>query len=242
MRDPVTESQTGGQCLPRRRGATWVTEEVGGMFSNKGRSSAFEVCDEQGTRAHADGATPNRVVPLDLEQLFRAHHDFVWSTLAMRGVPRSMVDDATQEVFLVLVRRRYELDGSRPVKGLLYGIARNVARAIRRRLPATDEHGAERLAELASSQRDLERASDVARAIDRTFRFLDTLDEARRDAFVLTEIEQMTAPEITEILGVNLNTVYSRVHDARKRYAAFLRREHGEAPHRDAGPAVGAHG
>jgi RNA polymerase sigma-70 factor, ECF subfamily len=36
--------------------------------------------------------------------------------------------------------------------------------------------------------------------------------------FVMTDLEQMSAPEISEALGVNLNTVYSRLRAAR---AAF---------------------
>jgi RNA polymerase sigma-70 factor (ECF subfamily) len=39
-------------------------------------------------------------------------------------------------------------------------------------------------------------------------RVLGDLDEAKREVFVLGELEQLTAPEIAETLGVNVNTVY----------------------------------
>jgi RNA polymerase sigma-70 factor (ECF subfamily) len=40
--------------------------------------------------------------------------------------------------------------------------------------------------------------------------------------FVLSELEEMTAPEISAALGVNLNTVYSRLRAARRDFDAAL--------------------
>jgi RNA polymerase sigma-70 factor (ECF subfamily) len=40
--------------------------------------------------------------------------------------------------------------------------------------------------------------------------------------FSLTELEDMTAPEIASALGVNVNTVYSRLRIARRALAARL--------------------
>ena len=53
---------------------------------------------------------------------------------------------------------------------------------------------------------------EAARFIDR---FLDSLDDERRAAFVLAELEQLSAPEIAAVVGVPLNTVYSRLRLAR---------------------------
>ena len=53
-------------------------------------------------------------------------------------------------------------------------------------------------------------------------RILGTLDEDKRAVFVLAEIEQMSAPEIAEALGVNVNTVYSRLRAARREVEAAL--------------------
>jgi len=44
---------------------------------------------------------------------------------------------------------------------------------------------------------------------------LETIDVGRRAVLVLHEIEEMTAPEIAEVLGIPLNTVYSRLRVAR---------------------------
>ena len=44
---------------------------------------------------------------------------------------------------------------------------------------------------------------------------LDTLSDDQRVVLVLAEIEGMTAPEISEVTGVGLNTVYTRLRRAR---------------------------
>ena len=53
-------------------------------------------------------------------------------------------------------------------------------------------------------------------------RFLERLDDSRRTVFVMIELEQVPAPEVARALGVNLNTVYSRLRSARQAFAAAL--------------------
>ena len=61
-------------------------------------------------------------------------------------------------------------------------------------------------------------------------RFLDSLDDDLRAAFVLAELEQLTAPEIAAVVGLPLNTVYSRLRLARIAFAkAIARHQAGEA-------------
>ena len=58
----------------------------------------------------------------DLAALYAAHHEFVWRVLVNLGVPRSAVEDAVQDVFLVMHRRRDELEDRGAPRGLLFGI------------------------------------------------------------------------------------------------------------------------
>jgi RNA polymerase sigma-70 factor (ECF subfamily) len=44
--------------------------------------------------------------------------------------------------------------------------------------------------------------------------------------FVLAELEQMSAPEIATLLGVPLNTVYSRLRLARLEFSKAVMRHH----------------
>jgi RNA polymerase sigma-70 factor (ECF subfamily) len=54
--------------------------------------------------------------------------------------------------------------------------------------------------------------AEAARLVQR---WLDELDDDKREVFVLAELEQMTAKEIAEAIGSNASTVYSRLRAAR---------------------------
>ena len=41
----------------------------------------------------------------------------------------------------------------------------------------------------------------------------------------MSELEELTAPEIAQALEVNLNTVYTRLRAARERFIRFVREE-----------------
>lgn len=61
------------------------------------------------------------------------------------------------------------------------------------------------------------------------FRALEGMPEDQRAVFVLAELEQMSAPEIARALEVNLNTVYSRLRAARRKFAESVGGGDGEA-------------
>jgi RNA polymerase sigma-70 factor (ECF subfamily) len=74
-------------------------------------------------------------------------------------------------------------------------------------------------------------ALDARRELDQLDRALNTIEVGRRAVLVLHEIEEMTAPEIARVLGIPLNTVYSRLRVAREELEdamARLRQEPGE--------------
>src|SRR5690242_6095179 len=76
---------------------------------------------------------------LPFEDLYRDNFGFVWRNARRLGVPESQVDDAVQEVFIVLHRRRAELEQRGPVRAVLFRILVRVAadqrRAFRRKSP-----------------------------------------------------------------------------------------------------------
>jgi RNA polymerase sigma-70 factor (ECF subfamily) len=68
---------------------------------------------------------------------------------------------------------------------------------------------------------DLAVLSDELRLL---WRLLGELDPLKREVFVLAELEEMTAPEIAEAIGIPLNTAYSRLRVARQEFEdAFAR-------------------
>lgn len=159
--------------------------------------------------------------PDEFDAIYRAHVDFVWRSLRRLGVRDSALDDATQEVFLVVHRRFHEFRPGSSIKAWLFAIAQRAAsdqrRWVRRKgnlLPLHDELP-------AHAQSPLDHAI-TQQASDLVLEFLQQLDEPRRVAFILSDLEQMTAPEIGSALNVNTNTIYYRIASARKAFAAFV--------------------
>jgi RNA polymerase sigma-70 factor (ECF subfamily) len=169
-------------------------------------------------------SSPRPPTPAEFDALYRAHVDFVWRSLRRLGVREAALDDATQEVFMVVHRRFGEFRPGSSVKAWLFAIAQRTAsdhrRWVRRKgnlLPLHEE---------LTTQQDSPLDSAMTRqATDRVLAFLSQLDESRRVAFILSDLEQMTAPEIGAALGVNVNTVYYRIASARKAFAAFVEQD-----------------
>lgn len=163
--------------------------------------------------------------PEEFDAVYRANVDFVWRSLRRLGVRDAALDDATQEVFMVVHRRFHEFRPGSSIKAWLFAIAQRAAsdqrRWVRRKGNLLPLHEDMPASSNASSPLD---NAITRQATDRVLEFLEKLDEPRRVAFILSDLEQMTAPEIGAALGVNINTVYYRIASARKAFAAFVER------------------
>ena len=143
-------------------------------------------------------------------ELFAEHGDLVYRTLQYLGVPIGSVDDALQDVFVTAHRRWDAFEGRASPRTWLYGIARRVAWRYRRNHKTRD-------ARFVLTERPLEGAHapfEQANARRSVQALLEGLDEDKRAAFVLVEVEGFTAAEAAELLEVPLGTVYSRVRAA----------------------------
>jgi RNA polymerase sigma-70 factor (ECF subfamily) len=152
--------------------------------------------------------------------LYADHFAFVWRNLRRLGVAPAALDDACQDVFLVVHRRMDDLPPA-DVRSWLFGILRRVAadhrRAVRRRGAVPIEAIAEPAAPGAAPDRQ-------AGAAELVHRILDQLDSDKREVLVLAELEQMTAPEIAAAIDAPINTVYSRLRAARAAFERLARR------------------
>lgn len=160
---------------------------------------------------------------LDLGELYDAHVVRVWRTLVRLGVPAASVEDAVQDVFLTAHQRRAVLRGVASPEAWLLGVAVRVAanarRAVHRR---TLEPVAEDLMDLGP---DPHEQTEARRRLAELQRALGRLPDEQREAIVLVDFEQLTAPEVADALGVSANTVSSRLRLGR----AALRRVLAEA-------------
>jgi len=206
----------------------------GGAFSITGaggsRHSAEEVTAPSPVQPH--GKTEDGVIPTPaLEAIYDEYFDFVWRSLRRLGIRAGLLEDALQDVFLVVHRRLAEFEQRSSLKTWLFGICLRVASDYARRSrsrPATTE-----LLEVvdADAPDPLEQA-----ARSEAVEFLDAqlwaLDPDKRAVFILGELEGMSGPEIAEAVGANVNTVMSRLKAARAQFEAAVRR-HQARDHRN---------
>jgi RNA polymerase sigma-70 factor (ECF subfamily) len=145
--------------------------------------------------------------------LYREQFGFVWRMLTHFGVPDAALEDGAQDVFVVVHRRWSDWKPGVSARSWLYGIVRRVA-ADHRRSRARHDRKLEALPEPGRS-RDVEAEVAERELIGALERALAELEAGQRDAFVLSELEGMTAKEIGDALGANPNTVASRLRAAR---------------------------
>lgn len=156
-------------------------------------------------------------------EFYDAHAASVYRGLRRLGVTPASLEDATQEVFLIAFERAEMFERRSSVRTWLHGIAFNVAR---RHFYSSSRSNAERLSEILADDRSPNQEETLARkrAVEEIYVLLDHLSPDQRAVFVLTELEQLSAPEIAEITGAPLNTVYSRLRLGRREFDAALRR------------------
>jgi RNA polymerase sigma-70 factor (ECF subfamily) len=165
----------------------------------------------------------------EFSSVYTQHVGFVWRVLQGMGVPAALVADAAQDVFVVVHKRLPEFEPRHAITTWLFAIAYRVASNYRRnlkRIRATeplDEHLRDDGPTPAESAERVE-AQRLALAL------LDEIDEEKRVVLVLAEIEQLSAPEISALLGLPLNTVYTQLRRARQQFSRALAARHKVSP------------
>lgn len=161
----------------------------------------------------------------EFRELFRQHAPFVWRVLRRHGVAPADLEDVCQEVFTVVHRRLSEFEGRSSFRTWLYEVARRSALAQRRRAARLATPGE---FELAAADDDApDRRVDRQRALAWLHWALTQLDEEKREAFVLYELEQLTLAEVASAMLCSINAVHYRVLSARRELSKLSRRSGG---------------
>lgn len=155
----------------------------------------------------------------DFEHLFKAEYVYVCRSLRRLGVHDADVVDIAQELFVIVHRELAQYDRSRPVRPWLYAFVVRLAANYRKLRRHIYERGGEGL---DPNKCDVD---DAVEARDLVLRALDTLDEEKRTALVLFDLEGFDGKEVAEMIGVPPNTAYSRLRLAREAVRAFVRRD-----------------
>lgn len=172
------------------------------------------------------GSSAGHAVP-SFEAIYEQFFDFVWRSSRRLGVEEAALDDAVQEVFVVVHRKLHTFQGRSSLRTWLFSITLRVAsehrRARRRKAPErpNDPGDLSALPDLKTGPHESAARAEAALVLRR---FLDDLDDDRRAVFILAELEGMSAPEIAEATSANLNTVYARIRSARQSFEEAVRR------------------
>ena len=181
--------------------------------------------------SHGPRRDPAPVAPNnpDFDAIYEQWFDDVNRWVRAMGGPLPDREDLVQDVFLVAHRRLKDFDGAN-VGGWLYQIARRRVRDYRRlrwvksvllrRAPLSEAAPLK-----GPGPADTLETKEKRRVLEH---LLEKLNQTERAALVLFEIEGYSGQEIARIQGVPLNTVWARIHKARKKLRSELGRLNGE--------------
>jgi RNA polymerase sigma-70 factor (ECF subfamily) len=148
--------------------------------------------------------------------LVREQSRNVWRTLRRLGVPTDLLDDATQDVFIIASRKLDSIEAG-VERSFLYGTALRVAANLRRscqarRCDPLDEH-TNLPWQNAPDTEQLVHRKQLRELLDQ---ILDKMPDDLREVFVLFELEKLTRSELADLLGLPAGTIASRLRRARE--------------------------
>jgi RNA polymerase sigma-70 factor, ECF subfamily len=160
--------------------------------------------------------------------LFRTYRGVIARALRSMGVAERHVEEATQDVFLIVLRKlpAYEPRGN--LFTWIFGIAKNIAAEHRRR-ESQSPLASEDVPPLADAAAHGE---DSIAACDLLARLLAVIaEDDHRHAFVLYHLEAWTMPEIGQLFSVPPTTIKSWIARAQRDVEAAARRLHAHDRH-----------
>ncbi len=196
--------------------------------STASRHDPFRMLPDAAPESVASVAAPrahvNRDRDVAVRTMLERHFSFVYRTLRRLGVPASDVQDAAQQVFMITSDN---FDRILPGKqrAFVLGVALRVAANARRAAGSCRT-----MANSKAVDAHIDPAPDAEELLDRK-RTREALDGALeslslelRTVFVLFEFEELSSPEIADLLELPVGTVASRLRRARQRFLIEVER------------------
>jgi RNA polymerase sigma-70 factor (ECF subfamily) len=161
-------------------------------------------------------------LPLDFTSVYDHYFDEVLHWIRAFGGPEAELEDLAQEVFVVVRRKLRAFDGGN-LPGWLYKIAKLTVRDHGRRAWFRRIFRGSRAVELdqmPSAAGDPEEALAQRETQRLFYHLVGKMSTRRRETFLLYEVEGYSGEEIARMQDVPLNTVWTRLHHARKEFLA----------------------
>lgn len=165
--------------------------------------------------------------PEAVAELFDRFHEQVTRYLSRIVSASADVEDLVQTTFLEIAKGNAHFRGRSSVRSWLFGIATNVVRHhFRAQTRRKNLAGALAMLGASPSGESAGEIVDARSALETVQRTLEALPENLRIAFVLCEIEGLSARDAGEALGASESAVWKRVSDARKALVHALGEAH----------------
>ena len=182
-----------------------------------------DLTDEELVTAHLDGR------PGAFHTLFGRYRDRLTHFITRKTGDSDRAQDLVQEAFIRVTRHLHRFDTSKKFSTWVYTIASNLSKnelrnrsrsplVLFQRLTSNwdDDHRPLQFEDFSMRPDDLYRKRYLKSLVEET---VQQLPEHHRLVFRLRELEGKSYEEISEITGVNLGTVKSRLHRARNSFA-----------------------
>ena len=181
----------------------------------------------------AENPSLARVDSRRFRQIAGANLDFVWRCLRRMGIPNGDVDDAVQQVFLVIASKLDSIaQGSE--RAFLFATASRIAANSRRSVHRRDEAHHQMMQADTVHDPSQEELTDQLRARALMDHVLAEMPDDLRQVFVLFELEELSVAEVAELLAIPIGTVGSRLRRAREDFHDRVRRFKATMRHRGA--------
>jgi RNA polymerase sigma factor (sigma-70 family) len=174
----------------------------------------------------SDEALVTAVASGDLDALgtlFDRYEPTLRRFISRLGTPSGEVDDLVQATFLQLVSASARFDPSLSARSFLLGVAAMMTRRHRRSLGriAARLRNWTRQPEPTGTKTPHQEL-EAHEADERLRRALASLPPKKRDVFVMVTLEGASGDDVARALGIPVNTVWTRLHHARKELRALL--------------------
>ena len=174
--------------------------------------------------ADAAGVCDKDLEPDTPRLAYEAYFELVWRTLRRLGVAEHQVEDAVQDVFLVVHRRWKDFLQNSSVKTWVLGISlrtgkqynRNASRVKQTQFEFDDTQPSPDCPEFNVEQRQ---------TLARFTIVLERLSYEHRSILVLVELEELSMAQAAEVLEIPTSTAYNRLRMAHRAFEAIWNRQ-----------------
>jgi RNA polymerase sigma-70 factor (ECF subfamily) len=168
--------------------------------------------------------------PPNADSLYRTHVHLVGRWAARLGGPALDLEDTVHEVFTIACARLASFRGDSTVATWLFGITDKVVRHRRRKerwwrwLSGSADETAGHMPATGPDPLKTAEQNQTAKSV---YRVLDQLGDGDRRILILFELEELSAAEVGELLGIKPANARLRLHRARARFLRIYEREFG---------------